>query len=134
MEHKKNTTKIISSIGLKFLMNINIAIIFTLLLFFSLIPERISANENLKYRIAEKNDNFIVIAISKKEDNILFNRRYYRVKGGETLEDISENYRIPIEEIIKINDLRNRRDLQPDQILFLDKNPSDTKKLGGESN
>jgi murein DD-endopeptidase MepM/ murein hydrolase activator NlpD len=55
--------------------------------------------------------------------------KYYKVKPGDTLSEISKNYHISVQEIMEVNGIENERALPIDQTLFLPDTDSISKKI-----
>lgn len=84
-------------------------------------------NSHLNYDIKIKEKNTLVIGIGK--GNPSNSKNYYVVKGKESLEEVANSYRIPLEELLRINNLKNSRDIYSGQILYFEEN----EKQNGES-
>ena len=85
---------------------------------FIVINSFILGEGNLKYDIKIKEKNTLVIGVVKGEESS--SRRYYVIKGKESLEEIANSYRTSVEDLIRINKLKNRRDIKPGQILYFE--------------
>lgn len=84
-------------------------------------------NSHLNYDIKIKEKNTLVIGIGTGDPSN--SKNYYIIKGKEHLEEIANSYRIPLEELLRINNLKNSRDIYPGQILYFEEN----EKQNGES-
>lgn len=77
-------------------------------------------NSHLNYDIKIKEKNTLVIGIRMGEPSN--NKSYYIIKGKEHLEEIANSYRISLDELLRINNLKNSRDIYPGQILYFEEN------------
>lgn len=77
-------------------------------------------NSHLNYDIKIKEKNTLVIAIVEGDSSTVKN--YYIIKGKERLEEIANSYRISLDELLRINNLKNNRDIYPGQILYFEDN------------
>lgn len=84
-------------------------------------------NTHLNYDIKIKEKNTLVIGIVEK--NVLSVKNYYVIKGKERLEEVANSYRIPLDELLRINNLKNSRDIYPGQILYFE----ESRNQNGES-
>ncbi|WP_297432429.1 LysM domain-containing protein [uncultured Cetobacterium sp.] len=84
-------------------------------------------NSHLNYDIKIKEKNTLVIGIVKGDSSN--SKNYYIIKGKERLEEVANSYRISLDELLRINNLKNSRDIYPGQILYFEEN----EKQNGES-
>lgn len=89
------------------------------LFIFLILSLTLVANEKkLEYDIKYSDNNFIFINISKsKYPNI--KKKYHIVQQGEDLEDISDDNKIELETLEKINNLSRFDDLKVGSIIYL---------------
>lgn len=83
-------------------------------------------NSHLNYDIKIKEKNTLVIGII--EGNLSNSKNYYIIKGKEHLEEIANSYRIPLDELLRINNLKNSRDIYPGQILYFKENQKENRE------
>lgn len=74
--------------------------------------------KKLEYEVKYSENNFIIVNISKAKFPTI-TTKYHIVKGEEDLEEISEEYKIKIEDLEKINKLSRFDKLKVGQIIYL---------------
>lgn len=88
-------------------------VLFLILSFFCLADEK-----TLEYEVKYSDNNFIFINISKSHHPDI-QKKYHIVKEGEELEDISDDSKIQLEDIEKINNISRFDDLKPGTVIYL---------------
>lgn len=79
---------------------------------------KLLANSQLNYEVKMKSDNLVIIGVSQGDFVGSIKEKYYIVKGKEDLEEVAHSHKISIEELIRINNLKDKRDIKPGQILY----------------
>lgn len=85
---------------------------------------------NLNYDIKIKEKNTLVIGIVDGDPSNTKN--YYVIKGKERLEEVANSYRIPLDELLRINNLKNSRDIYPGQILYFEESKKQNRESEGD--
>ncbi|ERT68261.1 hypothetical protein HMPREF0202_01831 [Cetobacterium somerae ATCC BAA-474] len=88
------------------------------IVFISMILSLYGKEKKLEYEVKYSENNFIVVSISKARFPTVM-KKYHIVEGEEDLEDISEEYKIKIDELEKINKLSRFDKLRAGQIIYL---------------
>ena len=104
-------------------MKIKLYLIYFVMVFSSLY----GAPNKLEYDVKYSDENFILVTISKALHPGL-EKKYHIVKEGESLEDISDDNKIELEQLEKINKTSRFDDLKPGTIIYFT-----NQKKGGEN-
>lgn len=94
-------------------MKINILLIYLTLTF----SFTYTVPNKLEYDVKYSNENFILVKISKATNPDL-KKTYHIVKEGEELEDISDDNKIDLEKLEKINRISRFDDLKPGTLIY----------------